>query len=309
MFLSISRMVIPVVFTFLLGFFCRKKGILKPEGLAGIRSLVSNVFLPVTLFNAFFTAEYSARIALTFGTVFLACSLGLAAGFALRRFAEPFGKFMPFLVTNFEGGMLGYALYSLLYPGMTSVFAMADIGQTLCAHTVFLVALVAVSGSGASPVDALKRAIRTPALIGSLMGVFLGILGMGKAAAANEVGSVLKELISFITAPTSALILIVVGYDLDFKRELIRPVAATIAIRLIIMAALALFSSVLIFHIIPFEKPLFIAILLAYSLPAPFIVPLYADVTGHADYISTVLSMQTVISILLFIGIAAYSLF
>ncbi len=308
MFLSIARMVIPVVCTFLLGFFCRKKQILSPDGVQGIRSLVSNVLLPVTLFNAFFTAEYSGKIALTFGTVFAACSLGLAVGFLLRQFAEPYAKFMPFLVTNFEGGMLGYALYNLLYPGRTAVFAMADIGQTLCAHTVFLVALVAVSGGGASPVDAMKRAIRTPALIGSLLGVLLGLLGVGKAVSGAAPGAVVTDLISFVTAPTSALILIIVGYDLSFRRDLLRPVATTIGLRLAVMAALAAFSYAVIFHIIPFEKPLFVALLLAYSLPAPFIVPLYADVTGHADYISTTLSLQTVLSILLFAGIAAYSL-
>ena len=308
MLLSIARMVIPVIFTFLLGCFCRQKQIVSPDGIRGIRSLVSNVLLPVTLFNAFFTAEYSGKIALTFCTVFLACTIGLIAGFLLRRFAAPHGKFMPFLVTNFEGGMLGYALYNLLYPGRTSIFAMADIGQTLCAHTVFLVALVAVSGDGASPLDAMKRAIRTPALIGSLLGVLLGILGVGKAVTGAASGAIVTDLISFITAPTSALILIIVGYDLSFRRELMRPVGATLCLRLAVMAALTVFSYAVVFHFIPFDKPLFVALLLAYSLPAPFIVPLYADVTGHADYISTTLSLETVLSLLLFIGVAAYSL-
>ena len=73
-------------------------------------------------------------------------------------------------------------------------------------------------------------------------------------------------------------------------------------------AVLAVVSSAVIFHFIPFEKPLFTALLLAYSLPAPFIVPLYADVTGHADYISTTLSVETILSILLFIALAAYTL-
>ena len=308
MVLSIARMVIPVVCTFLLGCFCKQKKILSQEGLFGIRSLVSNVLLPVTLFNAFFTAEYSARIALTFGTVFFCCSLGLLAGFLLRHLAAPYGKFMPFLVTNFEGGMLGYALYNLLYPGMTSTFAMADIGQTLSAHTVFLFALVAVSGGNASPLQTMKRAIRTPALIGSLLGVLLGILGLGKTVTAHPAGGILTDLISFVTAPTSALILIIVGYDLSFRRDLMRPVGITMVIRFAVMVALVAASYAVIFHFIPFEKPLFVALLLAWSLPAPFIVPLYADVTGHADFISTTLSVQTILSILLFVAVAAYSL-
>ena len=47
MFLSITQMVLPVVLTFLLGCFCRQRQILKPEGLAGVRALVSSILLPV----------------------------------------------------------------------------------------------------------------------------------------------------------------------------------------------------------------------------------------------------------------------
>ena len=73
MVLAILQMVLPVILTFLLGAFCRRRQIVKPEGLAGVRALVSSILLPVVLFNAFFTAEYSGRIALTFVTVFAAC--------------------------------------------------------------------------------------------------------------------------------------------------------------------------------------------------------------------------------------------
>ena len=48
--------------------------------------------------------------------------------------------------------------------------------------------------------------------------------------------------------------------------------------------------------------------MLAWSLPAPFIIPLYADLGKDGEYISTTLSMETIVSILLFIGVAAYSL-
>jgi malate permease and related proteins len=67
-------------------------------------------------------------------------------------------------------------------------------------------------------------------------------------------------------------------------------------------------SALLIFAIIPFEKELFVAMLLAYTLPAPFIIPLYATDNAHKAYISTTLSIQTLVSLALFIGIAAYTL-
>lgn len=70
------------------------------------------------------------------------------------------------------------------------------------------------------------------------------------------------------------------------------------------MYALLAVWALIIFSITSYEKPLFIAmLLLSYSMPAPFIIPLYADVTGHGEYISTTLSVQTLLSIALFIGI------
>ena len=306
--LSITRMALPVLIMFLLGWFCHNRKIISAEGLKGVKDLVSGVLLPVVLFNAFFTAEYSGKIALTFGTVYAACAAGLAAGFLLRRFVKGRGRFLPFLVTNFEGGMMGYALFGLLYPGQTHVFAMVDIGQTLNAFTVFLIAMQAVNSGKIRPGALLKSAAANPALIGSLLGVLLGALGVGKAVLASSAGAVVSDVISFITAPVSGLILVIVGYELCFRKNLMKPVLITVALRTAVAAALLGLSSLLIFSVVPFDKQLFSALMLAWSLPAPFIIPLFADMGDDAEYISTVLSMETIVSIVLFIGVAAYSL-
>ena len=308
MFLSITRMVVPVLLMFLLGWFCHYRRIISAEGLKGIKDLVSGVLLPVVLFNAFFTAEYSEKIALTFGTVYVACALGLAAGFLLRRCAGKHGRFMPFLLTNFEGGMMGYALYGLLYPGRTHIFAMADIGQTLNAFTVFLITMQAVNSGKVHPGALAKNAVKNPALIGSLLGVILGATGIGKAVLASPAGGVVSDTISFIAAPVSGLILVIVGYELNFRKNLMKPVLVTAVLRIAVAAILLGLSSLLIFSIIPFDKQLFTALMLAWSLPAPFIIPLFADMDEDAEYISTTLSMETILSILLFIGVAAYSI-
>ena len=308
MFLPILKMVLPVLVMFFLGWLCHRKNIIDDKGRQGLKSLVGNVLLPVVLFNAFFTAEYSGRIALTFGTVYVACVLALAAGFLLRRFAAPYGRFLPFLVTNFEGGMLGYALFGLLYPGQTHVFAMADIGQTLCAYTVFLTVLQAVSTGRTRPKELAKSAVSNPALIGAMLGVLLGATGVGKWVLSSAAGGVVSEVISFVSAPVSGLILVIVGYELSFKKQLMKPVLITAGLRILLMALLLLFSYLVIFSIIPFDKQLFAALMLAWSLPAPFIIPLYTDVGEDAEYISTTLSTETIISVALFIGVAAYTL-
>ena len=86
------------------------------------------------------------------------------------------------------------------------------------------------------------------------------------------------------------------------------PVLKTAGLRLAVMYALLAVGALIVFSFVPFEKPLFVAMLLAYSLPAPYIIPIFANAKGHEEYISTSLSVMTLISIALFIGIAAYSL-
>ena len=308
MFLSILEMVLPVAIMFFLGWLCNRKKIFSPAGLAGIKTLVGNVLLPVVLFNAFFTAEYSGTIALTFVTVYGCCALGLGLGFLLRRFVPEHGRFAPFLMTNFEGGMMGYALFGLLYAGQTRVFAMADIGQTLGAYTVFLVSLQAVATGRADFKSLLRSAGTNPALIGAFLGVLLGATGIGKAVLSSAAGSLVSGTIAFISAPVSGLILIIVGYELSFRKQLMKPVLITAGLRLAVTAVLLGVSSLIIFSIIPFDKMLFTALMLAWSLPAPFIIPLYVDLGQDSEYVSTTLSMETILSIVLFIGVAAYSL-
>ena len=302
--LAITEMVLPVLLMFGLGWFCNKKQIFSVQGLAGIKALVGNVLLPVVLFNAFFTAEYSGTIALTFGVVYVSCALGLAAGFLLKRFVKPYDKYMPFLLTDFEGGMLGYALFA----GQSHIFAMVDIGQTLAAYTVFLVTLQAISTGKTNPKALAKNALSNPAFIGTLLGVALGATGIGKWVLSSQIGTLVSGTISFVTAPVSGLILVIVGYELNFRREMMKPVMITVLLRILVMAVLLVLGSIVIFSIVPFDKPLFVALMLGYSLPAPFIIPLFADLGKDGEYISTALSMETIASILLFIGIAAYTL-
>ena len=306
--LSIIEMVFPVILAFLLGYLCKRKQIISAQGLEGIRSLVSKVLLPVVLFNAFFTAEYSGRLLLTFGVIYGSCALGLGAGFLLRKFAVKDSRYFPFLVTNFEGGMMGYALFGLLYPGQTHIFAMADIGQTLAAYTFYLVAMQAVRTGKASPKALAKNALTDPAFIGTVLGVLLGATGIAKVILGSSVAGVVTKTISFLAAPVSCLILIIVGYDLAFRRELMKPTLITIAVRLLLTAALLMLDSLIVFRVLPFDKQLLVAIMLAWSLPAPYIIPLYADMKREGAYISSVLSMETVISVLLFIGVAVYAL-
>ena len=306
---QILAKVLPVLVMIILGRVCATKGILNDEQHAGLKNVIGDILLPVVLFQAFFTADYGKRMLLVFVLVFVGYGAALAAGYALRRFVKPYGRFMPLLMTGAEGGMLGYALYTLLCGAdQTKTYAMVDIGQTVFGFTVFLTALKAAGGEKMTPKFIVKNMLTNKACIGMLLGIILGALGVHKAIDGTAAGEIVTSLLSFITAPTSALILIVMGYQLHVSKKLLRPVLTTMGLRLGVLAVVCAAVSGILFAIIPYDKPLLLALMLQYTLPAPFIIPLYADMGDDAEYVSTTLSLGTVLAVVLFFFLAAFNL-
>ena len=306
---EILSKVLPVLVMIALGRLCETKQIINDEQHAGLKAIVGDILLPVVLFQAFFTADYGKRMLLVFVLVFVGYGAALAAGYALRRFVKPYGRFMPLLMTSAEGGMLGYALYALLCGAdQTKTYAMVDIGQTVFAYTVFLTALKAAGGEKMTPNFIVKNIVTNKACIGMLSGIVLGALGVYRAIDGTAAGEIVSSLLSFITAPTSALILIIMGYQLHVSRQLLRPVLTTMGLRLGVLAVVCAAVSGILFAVIPFDKGLLLALMLQYSLPAPFIIPLFADMGDDAEYVSTTLSLSTVLAVLLFFLLTAFSL-
>ena len=318
---QILAKVLPVLVMIALGRVCATKGILNDEQHAGLKNVIGDILLPVVLFQAFFTAEYGRRMLLVFALVFAGYGAALAAGYGLRRFVKPYDRFMPLLMTSAEGGMLGYALYALLC-GADVIFldepfkgldeetkeCVIEIGQTMFAYTVFLTALKAAGGEKMTPQFIVKNMLTNKACIGMLLGIVLGALGVHKAIDGTAAGEIVTSLLSFITAPTSALILIVMGYQLHVSRALLRPVLTTMGLRLGVLAVVCAAVSGILFAVIPFDKGLLLALMLQYTLPAPFIIPLFADLGDDAEYVSTTLSLGTVLAVVLFFFLAAFSL-
>ncbi|MDY4691974.1 MAG: hypothetical protein SO401_00135 [Blautia sp.] len=307
MVLEVIRMVLPVLIMIGVGCICCKKNIFDMNGLKGLKAIIGDVMLPVTLFNAFLTAEYNARIVVVFLVVYIGFGIAIGIGFLLRRFVKPYGKFLPFLLAGGEGGMLGYALYGLI-AGSQSGFATVDLGQTVFAYTIWLGLLTSVEGGEVSARKLLKNMFSNKCFLGMALGILLGATGVGGLIMSSAAGSVVSSVIQMITAPVSAIVLLMVGYELSLKMDLMIPVAKTIVFRLIIMGGLLVISNLIIFHIFPFDKSLEIALMVLYALPAPFIIPIFADVGEDGKYISTALSMHTLVTVILFAAIVAYSI-
>jgi predicted permease len=295
-FVSVLETALPVFLALALGMLCRKTQFLSRDGIDALKKVVINITLPAVLINAFATAEYTAATILLPVMVFLLCCVALLLGYGIARITRTKGRLAPYVATGFEAGMLGYALFVLLFPEVsTSQFAILDLGQTLFVFTLFKILL-----SGKTDLKAIgKDMATTPILWGVLAGVLLGATGLYEAMGNWGVKGILDSATSFISAPTGMIILLTVGYDLVPSEIPWKKTIGLIVMRLIVMAAilgLMILLNRTVLNGIMFEG----AAVLMCILPPPYVIPIFGDEPEERVQIASALSALTFITVLLF---------
>lgn len=285
---------LPVLAALLLGMFCREKQFLTRDGIEALKKVVINLTLPFVLVNAFATAEYSFTTLLQPLLVFLLCCAGLVLGRLLSKLLGLPGKLPAYLCGGFEAGMLGYALFVLLFPNdSTAHFAILDLGQTLFVFTLYKGLL-----SGKNGTKAIVRDILVSPIIWAICaGVLLGATGLYKAM--GQWSGIIDSLTSFLSAPTGMIILLTVGYDLVLKEIKFKDTARYILLRLAAMA-------VLLAVLIGLNRTILGntihegAAMLMFILPPPYVLPIFADDPSQRTALSSALSALTLTTIVLF---------
>ena len=64
----------------------------------------------------------------------------------------------------------------------------------------------------------------------------------------------------------------------------------------------------IVFRFVPYDRVLLFSILLLFLLPPSFAVPMFSKLEGYEEYISTTISFCTIITLLIFIVMAAFAL-
>ena len=112
-FFSVLPIIAPVFITILLGYFSKCKGIVSPGGISGLKALVMNFSLPAVIIGAFYRLDVSTDILVIAVIIFCAGTAGFLIGKLLKKLLRIRQDAMPFLMTTFETGMIGYGLYIL----------------------------------------------------------------------------------------------------------------------------------------------------------------------------------------------------
>ena len=299
--LRVLETALPVFVTLALGMLCRARKLMNRDGMDALKFVAVNITLPAVLFASFATAEYSRESIAIPLLIFAVCGAAMILGFVLPGLLKIEGKLAPYLMTGFEAGMLGYGLFALLFKDEpTSSFAIIDLGQVLFVFTVYKALL---SGKGGLR-SALREALVSPVLWAIVAGLLFGATGLYAKLSPSGVSGVLTTIANFISAPTSAIILLTIGYDLVPGEIRWRETAAVVGLRVVLMGALLgivmLINRLLLGGIMHTG-----ALVLMFILPPPYVLPVFADAEDERASISSALSVLTLLSILLFVVMAA----
>ena len=309
MVLEIFKLIVPITAMLLIGMAARKWHWFEPAGAQAFRSIIGKVMLPAVLLDAFLFADYSTDILVIGGMVLLWMLLALGAGYLVKPLMKEHNTYLPFLTTADEVGMLGYSLISLLFgsAGVASM-AMGDLGHTFFVFAIAVPLLQAVNGRKTTVKDILSSLVHSYPLDAMMIGIILGVAGVGRMIDGSPAGVIYHAAIDMISGPTTALILISLGYELSFRKDIMKAVVKAYAIRLVVMAAVGALCTFLIFRFVPYNKMLMTAMLLLVTLPPSFSISMFGDLGEESEFIATTMSFGTLLSLIFYIGVSVFAL-
>lgn len=287
---------LPVFLALFMGVMCRSRGFITRDGVDTLKKVVINLTLPFVLFDAFAKAEYSLSSLILPAIIFAVCCVALALGFLIVKLSKSGSKLAPYLASGFEAGMLGFALFALLFPNESlSRFAMLTLGQELFVFTLYKSMLTGKTGLKAIG----KDIVSSPTLIAVIVGILFGATGLYDLLADCGVGGIIDSVTSFISAPTGMIILLTVGFDLVIREIPWKKTFGMIAMRLGIMGAML--AIVILLNRTVLDGMIFEgAAVLLFILPPPYVIPIFADEPNERVQISSSLSALTLITMILF---------
>ena len=169
---------------------------------------------------------------------------------------------------------------------------------------VFTVYKIALSGRSGWK-NALHEALVSPTVWGIAAGLLVGATGLYKALEPSGVSGILKACASFVSAPTSAIILLSIGYDLVPGEIRWRRTGKIVLMRAAIMLfclAIALLLNRLVLRNAMHTG----ALVLMMTLPPPYVLPVFADTGSERANVSSALSVLTLLSLLVFAVLTAF---
>lgn len=302
--------VVPVILLLFLGYLLGQRKFFSPETVAELKKLVVNVTLPAALFLAFARVSLEPRLLIIPVVIFSAC---LIVFVACRRWvpaAWSEQRYFPYLMTGFEAGMLGYAIFGAVY-GQDNLFkfGLVDLGQVTFVFFILVPALQSEISGAQRFSDTLRAFFKTPVILAILGGVLLNQSGIYDRASGQAWYGSLETTLGLLGGMTTPLVSLIIGSELKLKLAGLSKPARTLLIRLFIWApAGLLFSLVVVGPLLNLDRVYQAAVMTMAILPPPFVVPMFMKNASLEEtaYVVNTLSLFTLVTLGAFVLISMF---
>ena len=305
--MKVLEIILPVLVMILLGMACRRWKLLDQNGINNMKLLVTQIMLPVAIFHALATAEYNKETWILVGIMFVMLVVSFSIGFLFRPLmTERYRKYLPFMVSVYEGGSMAYPLYtSLCGTENLSQIAVLDIAGLLFGFSVYMGMLGQVEkGEKINPGKLFISALHTPAFIASVLGIIAGLTGVVEKLLAGPFAGTYTSVENILTTSITSIILLVVGFSIELDRSLLSPCIKTIVLRVLLQAAMIAGVLVAVHYIVGDHLLLNLAVITYMSSPATFSMQTFLKSEDGSAYVSTTNSLYCLVSILVYVIMA-----
>ena len=305
--MKVLEIISPVLVMIILGILCRKWKLLNKNGIDSMKALVTNIMLPVAIFHALATSDYGAETAKLVGIMFIMLVVSFGIGFLMKPLmTENYRKYLPFMVSVYEGGSMAYPLYtSLCGQDNLSQIAVLDIAGLLFGFSIYMGMLGQTeNGEKINVKNLAVSAVKTPAFIASVLGIIAGLTGVIKLLLASPAGGIYTSVESILTTALTAIILIVVGFSMELTPELFGPCIRTIVMRIALQAVMIVGVLLAVHSFIGSNTLLDLAVITYMSAPATFSMQTFLKREDGSAYVSTTNSLYCIVSIVVYMILA-----
>ena len=305
--------VIPIVVAIILGYILTRLKVLKPSMVDAFKKIIVYVTLPAGLFLAFIKIQFKVEYALIILSMFFACLLLFYIAKLIAKVFRIKSPYFPFLLTGFEAGMMGYALFTSVYGAEAAAdFGVVDIGQVLFVFLIFVPMVININGKEkgiGSIITSLKTAIKSPVIWAIILGVAGSLSGIW-IYEETQIFKAVSGVFAFASAPTAMLISLVIGSGLKLSIKGMKMEIITAVLKVALALAIAFVLAQTVFIPLGVDKRIITALYVMCCLPAPFVIPVFMKNPSEEDlnYVSNTLSIGSIIGVVCFVAVVLIGL-
>lgn len=307
--MTILETVLPVFIMIALGKFLSAKKIISDSGIASIKNLSVNVFLPVMAFDTLIHGKFSTDNLLLIGLELFVLFGAFGMGFVFKRFFDKeLNGYVPFAMATYEGGLFGWSLIAILVGSrnLDAIVSM-DIFSGIFCFTVMATGLKFLAGQKMTRREITLSIVTNPLIISVVLGFIGAAFHLGDLIDSSSAAGLYTKVTNFFIQPLSPMILICIGSSLVFDGKVLSKGLKLAAFRYGLQIALLAIVLLVITSTIGLTPVLKVSLIMYFFCPTSFLLNMYATDKKALEFTSGYLSLQILISLVIFSLVSIYA--